>query len=69
MAGYGREEGGLPSADELFGTGPELSPRDIAAEALRQMGEPAMPGYAEHCRQQYEGEPDVSGLAEELGLD
>jgi hypothetical protein len=59
---YGLDEGGLPSAEELFDPRPSASRAEIHDELRRQMGEdvPRPPRPPDH--------PDVSGLAEQLGL-
>ena len=52
----------------LCSTAPERDRHEIQASALAQMGE-APAGYQHMRRMQYRGGPDVSGLAEALGLE
>ncbi len=64
----------LPSAENLFSTGPEISSAELAVAIREQLGSD-VPGpfgsracrraYAQHRIANY---PDVSGLAEGLGL-
>ncbi len=66
---FGRENG-LRSFEELTAAGPSLSPQELSAAVLEQMGADVPAGY-QHLRRlrQREGRPDVSGLREHLGLD
>ncbi len=69
MPGYGPDEGGLPSIENLISTGPDRDRREVVLDTLQQMGEAAA-GYAEHRRMQYRGGyPDVSDLRGYLGLE
>jgi hypothetical protein len=56
------DEGGLPSAEELFITRPAAIPAEVRDELLSQMGHdvPRPPRPPDH--------PDVHGMAEDLGL-
>jgi hypothetical protein len=61
-AGYGLDEGHLPSAEELFGPGRTASPQEVRDSMMASMGlgPNPVPGPT--------GLPDVHGLAEDLGL-
>lgn len=58
----GPDGDGQPSAEELFSTRPAATPAEVRSELLSAMGEdvPRPPRPPDH--------PDVSGLAEDLGL-
>lgn len=61
-SGLGPDEGGLPSAEELFRTGPDLAPAEVIQETRHLLG-------LDSARRVRHGEmPGVDGLAEELGL-
>jgi hypothetical protein len=73
----GPEEGGLPSAEELFSQGAEISSAELSAAVLEQLGSDR-PGpfgshayrraWGDHQRRIRAGYPDVGGLADGLGL-
>ena len=62
VTGFGPDEGGLPSIGELTGTDPAREPGEVTAAMTSEMG------YGPAPRRRGEPLPDVSGLADELGL-
>jgi hypothetical protein len=62
MTGRGPDEGGLPSAEDLFLTRRAATPAEVRDEILAQLGQdvPGPPRPPDH--------PDVSELRQRLGL-